>query len=181
MSSVAKSVELYAPFFKSRKTRKILDYGAGKLRNALFLTKAGFRVYAADVPEQVRWIRTCGAADELAGVLDTDQLCRSRLNADLVVSTYVFNIITGSGDKSRYLRNITRNLRPGGYLLIEVCCRKESGECGRGCSRYLKCPSCAKTYSHEELDNLVRPFGFRRVCFYYRRRALAAVYQLQQV
>lgn len=181
MSSAAKSVEIYAPFFKNKKTRKILDYGAGKLRNALFLTEAGFRVYAADVPEQVRWIRTCGVADKLAGVLNNDQLCRSRLNADLVVSTYVFNIIPERREKIRYLMNITRNLRRGGYLLIEVCCRKKSGDCGSDCSQYLECPSCAKTYSREELDDIVKPFGFRRVCFYYRRRALAVVYQLQQV
>lgn len=180
MSSVAKSVEIYTPFFKNKKTRKILDYGAGRLRNALFLTEAGFRVYAADVPQQVRWIRTCGAADKLAGILDSDQLCRSRLNADLVVSTYVFNIIPENKEKIRYLRNITRNLRPGGYLLIEVCRGKESGECESGCSQYLKCSICTKTYSHEELDGIVKPFGFRRVCFYYRRRALAAVYQLHR-
>lgn len=180
MSAVAKSVELYAPFFKTKKARKILDYGAGRLRNSLFLSGAGFRVYAADVPEQVRWIRTNPGADKLAGVLDTDQLGRSRLGADLVVSTYVFNIIPDSEEKTRYLQNITRNLRPGGYLLLEVCCRKESTECGSYCSEHLKCTTCAKTYSHEELDSIVKPFGFKRVCFYYRRRALAAVYQLQQ-
>lgn len=181
MFSVAKSVELYTPFFKTKKTRKILDYGAGKLRNSLFLSGAGFRVYAADIPEQVSRIRKNPGAVKLAGVLDTDQLCRCRLAADLVVSTYVFNIIPDNEEKTRYLQNIARNLRPGGYLLLEVCCRKDPAECGSDCSRHLKCTSCAKTYSHEELDSIVQPFGFKRVCFYYRRRALAVVYQLQQV
>lgn len=180
-SSAAKSVERYVPFFRHRKTGKVLDYGAGKLRNSLFLAKAGFSVYAADLPEQVNWIRSCDVSGKFSGILDAEQLSVSRLNADLVVSTYVFNIISDCREKSRYLENVVRNLRPEGYLLMEVSCRKGLAECGIGCVNYLKESGCAKSYSHEELDGLLNPFGFRRLCHYYRRNALAVVYQLLDV
>jgi hypothetical protein len=162
-------------------TGKVLDYGAGKLRNSLFLARAGFSVYAADLPEQLRWIRSCDFSGKFSGILDAEQLSVSRLNADLVVSTYVFNIITDCREKSRYLENVVRNLRPEGYLLMEVRCRKEDAACGIGYVNYLKKSGCAKSYSHEELDGLLKPFGFKRLCHYYRRNALAVVYQLRDV
>lgn len=178
MASVAASVERYYRFFRQQQARNVLDYGAGKLRNSLFLADAGFCVYAADLPEQVRRIRAGSAAARLAGLLETGELRRSRLNVDLVISNYVFNIIPDGVEKERYLKNTVRNLRPDGYLLVEVRCRRDKELCGSGCSHYMKCQSCVKTYSHEELDQLVTPHGFRRVCHYYRRHALAVVYQL---
>lgn len=179
MSPVALSVMRYAPFFKRKNALKVLDYGAGKLRNALYLTEAGFHVFAADTPEQVRRIRELDAVNRLDGLLDNQQLRLGGLNADLVVSTYVFNIIPDDDEKFQYIRNASINLRPQGYLLIEVQCRRESPQCGSGCSSHMKCPSCAKACSLEELDGIVNPFGFKRLCHYYRRHALAVVYQLQ--
>lgn len=179
MSPVALSVKRYAAFFKRINALKVLDYGAGKLRNALFLTEEGFHVYAADTPEQVRRIRELGIVDRIDGLLENRELSLGGLNADLVVSTYVFNIIPDDWEKFQYLRNACINLRPQGYLLIEVQCRHESPQCGSGCSAHMKCPSCAKACSLEELDGMVKPFGFTRLCHYYRRHALAVVYQLQ--
>lgn len=179
MSPVALSVKRYAPFFKRKNALKVLDYGAGKLRNALFLAEAGFHVYAADTPDQVRRIRELGEVDRLDGLMENRELGLGGLNADLVVSTYVFNIIPYDWEKINYLRNASINLRPLGYLLIEVQCRRESPQCGSGCSVHMKCPSCAKACSLEELDGMVKPFGFVRLCHYYRRHALAVIYQLQ--
>lgn len=180
MSPVALSVMRYAPFFKRKNALKVLDYGAGKLRNALYLTEAGFHVFAADTPEQVRRIRELDAVKRLDGLLENHQLSLGGLDADLVVSTYVFNIIPDEVEKFKYLRNASINLRPQGYLLIEVQCRRESPQCGSGCSAHMKCPSCAKACSLEELDGMVKPFGFMRLCHYHRRHALAAVYQLRK-
>ncbi len=179
MSSAAISVKRYAPFFKSRNALKVLDYGAGKLRNAVYLAEEGFHVFAADVPEQVCRIREFAETDRLAGLLEDSQLHWGGLDADLVVSTYVFNIIGDDAEKTRYLQNATINLRPGGYLLIEVRCRNGSEHCGSECSQYMKCPSCAKTYSLEELDGAIRPFGFIRLCHYFRNNAIAVVYRLK--
>ena len=95
---------------------------------------------------------------------------------DLVVSTYVFNIIPEYEEQRRYLANAVQNLRPGGYLLMEVRCPREGSVCGAGCSHYFKCPNCAKSYTHTELDLLLNPFGLRRISHYYRRTAVAAIY-----
>ena len=178
MTQAAKSITLYSNFFRHREASVVLDYGAGKLRNALYLAGRGFAVYAADLPEQVSRFRSCPAIDLLAGVLEVGDLPASRLNVDLVLSTYVFNIITEVAERQRYLDNIVANLRPGGYLLIELRCRRAHGECGNGCPDYFKSQECAKTYSHEELDRILIPCGFRRLSHYYRHQALAAIYQL---
>ena len=124
-------------------------------------------------------IRELGEVDRLDGLMENRELGLGGLNADLVVSTYVFNIIPYDWEKINYLRNASINLRPLGYLLIEVQCRRESPQCGSGCSVHMKCPSCAKACSLEELDGMVKPFGFVRLCHYYRRHALAVIYQLQ--
>ena len=143
-----------------------------------FMAERGFRVIAADLPEQAAWIRGRAEVGKLAGVLESGELAAGRLQVDLVVSTYVLNIIPDGEEKERYLRNAAINLREEGYLLVEARCRQESTVCGSGCSHFHKCPSCIKTYSHDELDQLLRPYGFRRISHYYRRHAVVAVYQL---
>lgn len=178
MTQAAKSITRYAPFFRHQEASNVLDYGAGKLRNALYLADQGFSVYAADLPEQVSRVRICPAINRLAGIMEVEELPTSRLNVDLVLSTYVFNIIAGSSEQERYLDNIVANLRPGGYLLIEVRCRRAHGRCGQDCPEYFNSRECAKTYSHEDLDRILVQRGFRRVSHYYRHQALAAIYQL---
>jgi SAM-dependent methyltransferase len=177
MTVAAASVRTYSHFFKKQGVRSVLDYGAGTLRNSSYLAGLGFAVYAADVPEQVERILRMATRTLLAGVVTDAELERSRLAADLVLSTYVLNIIPDGSEKSSYIRNITLNLRAGGYLLIEARCRREETACGSGCSFHAKCPNCVKTYSHGELDRLITPFGFRRLCHYYRRHAVAVLYQ----
>jgi hypothetical protein len=179
MALAAKSIIRYSKFFRHQGAVRVLDYGAGKLRNAAYLTKQGFTVYAADLPEQIAQLRQLPAARPLAGILDSNQLSASCLNVDLVLSTYVFNIISKSDDQGAYIGNIRRNLKVGGYLLMEVRCR-QLHDCGAGCSHYFKCSDCAKTYTHSELDQFLTPFGFKRISHYYGNHALAAIYQLDE-
>ena len=176
--NAATSIMRYYRFFQQRNARRVLDYGAGKLRNSLFLSGKGFNVFAADLPEQIGRMKEEPAASRLAGLFEATELEQTRLNVDLVISNFVFNIIPDGPEKQLYLRNTVRNLRRDGYLLVEVRCRQNLVPCGSGCTHYMKCNSCIKTYSHDELDRLVTPYGFKRICHYYRHRALAAVYQL---
>jgi cyclopropane fatty-acyl-phospholipid synthase-like methyltransferase len=178
MARAAKSIRSYYKFFTHQRTETVLDYGAGKLRNARYLARKGFTVFAADLPEQVDQLRDFPDAGYLAGILDSRQLTDSCLNVDLVISTYVFNIINSISEQTTYVENIVSNLKLGGYLLMEVRCRRIE-ECGEGCSHFFKCQECAKTFTYEELDGFLVPHGFRRISHYYRNHALAAIYQLQ--
>jgi SAM-dependent methyltransferase len=178
MVKAAESVRRYSRFFKKQNAGKVLDYGTGTMRNALFLAREGFRVYAADLPEQVEKLGGCPAIRHVERLLATDELPHSDLNVDLVLSTYVFNIIMNSAERHAYLKNAVANLRPGGYLLMEVRCRKPQ-ECGDAtCKDFFSCAECSKTLTHEELDALLAPHGLRRISHYYRGHAVAAIYQL---
>ena len=177
MTKAAASVTRYCRFFRQSQADTVLDYGAGTLRNALYLAQHGFTVYAADLPGQVEIQRGRPAARQLAGLLNVGELERSRLGVDLVLSTYVFNIIMENAEQHRYLDNVVANLRPGGYLLIEVRCRQQQTKCSAACSHHFKCANCAKTFTHEELDSLITPHGFRRISHYYHHHAVAAIYQ----
>lgn len=180
MSRAAESVRRYATFFKKQHATRVLDYGTGTMRNAVFMADQGFRVVAADLPEQVEKLRDCPALLQVEQLLATDQLVDSNLQVDLVLSTYVFNIIMEREERHHYLQTAVANLRPGGYLLMEVRCPKTDAECGAACSDYFACAECAKTLTHEELDLLLNPHGLQRISHYYRNHAVAAIYQVQE-
>jgi len=177
MSPAAESVRRYNRFFKQQNAVNVLDYGTGNMRNAVYLSDQGFTVYAADLPEQVDKLRNRPATRRLKRLLATDELSESRLNVDLVLSTYVFNIIMEQDARHEYLRTAVSNLRPGGYLMMEVRCRRPDDACGDSCGDFFSCGECAKTLTHDELDTLLTPHGLRRVSHYYRSHALAAIYR----
>ena len=177
MCAAAESVRRYSRFFKTQQALKVLDYGTGTMRNAFYLAEQGFTVYAADLPEQVEKLRCRPMARRVKRLLATDELSGSRLSVDLVLSTYVFNIIMAQDERHAYLETAVANLRPGGYLMMEVRCRRPDAACDGSCSDYLSPGACAKTLSHGELDTLLAPHGMRRVSHYYRSHALAAIYR----
>ena len=178
MGKAAESVRRYTSFFKKQQAVNVLDYGTGNMRNALYLAGEGFRVFAADLPEQVEKLRGCPAMLHIERLLAINELSSARLNVDLVLSTYVFNIIMGREERQQYLKNAVANLRGGGYLLMEVRCRRPQADCGTACSDYFGCAECAKTLTHQELDSLLVPHGLKRISHYYRSHAVAAIYQM---
>ncbi|BCS54138.1 bifunctional 2-polyprenyl-6-hydroxyphenol methylase/3-demethylubiquinol 3-O-methyltransferase UbiG [Geobacter sp. SVR] len=178
MAAVAESVKRYSRFFKIQQARAVLDYGTGTMRNAVYLAREGFSVYAADLPGQVEKLHGCPARRHIERLLSTEELPQSRLNVDVVLSTYVFNIIMDSSGRDRYLENVTANLRPGGYLLMEVRCRQPQERCDVTCGDYFACAECSKTLTHQELDAVMAPHGLRRISHYYRSHAVAAIYQM---
>jgi cyclopropane fatty-acyl-phospholipid synthase-like methyltransferase len=178
MSAVAESVRRYSRFFKTQQAMDVLDYGTGTMRNAVYLSREGFNVYAADLPEQIEKLRNCPALIHVERLLATDELSKSNLNVDLVLSTYVFNIIMNSDERHSYLANAVANLKAGGYLLMEVRCRKPHEQCDTACKDFFSCVDCSKTLTHEELDGFLNPHGLRRISHYYRSHAVAAIYQM---
>jgi hypothetical protein len=177
MGTVAESVRRYNRFFKSQDASRVLDYGTGTMRNAVYMGKQGFRVYAADLPEQIDKLRGCPALKYVERLLAADELPDSDLNVDLVLSTYVFNIIMDNSDRHTYLRNAVANLRLGGYLLMEVRCRQPQQRCDMTCDDFFSCAECSKTLTHDELDILLGPHGLCRISHYYRSHAVSAIYQ----
>jgi tellurite methyltransferase len=177
MGTAAESVRRYCRFFKTQQATDVLDYGTGTMRNAIFLAQEGFSVFAADLPEQIEKLRNCPALMHVERLLATDELPESNLNVDVVLSTYVFNIIMDSAGRHTYLANAVANLKPGGYLLMEVRCRKPNERCDTTCRDYFACTECSKTLTHEELDTLMTPHGLRRISHYYRSHAVSAIYQ----
>jgi len=178
MSTAAESVRRYSRFLKTQQAMDVLDYGTGSMRNAVYLAQQGFTVYAADLPEQVEKLRNCPALVHVERLLAIDELPRSNLNVDLVLSTYVFNIIMDNAGRHAYLDNAVANLKPGGYLLMEVRCRTLHERCDTTCKDFFACGECSKALSHVELDALLTPHGLRRISHYYRSHAVAAVYQM---
>ena len=181
MVKAAESVRRYCRFFKKQNAKRVLDYGTGTMRNALYLAQEGFRVYAADLPEQVEKLGGCPALQHIERLLAIGELTQSKLNVDLVLSTYVFNIIMNSAERHAYLKNAAANLKPGGFLLMEVRCRKPHERCDTTCRDYFSCAECSKTLTHEELDTLLTPHGLRRISHYYRSHAVAAIYQMDRM
>ncbi|MGB9079714.1 MAG: methyltransferase domain-containing protein [Desulfuromonadaceae bacterium] len=177
MAIVAESIRRYSPFFMKRHATSVLDYGTGTMRNALFMASQGFKVFAADLPEQIDKLRGCPALSHIERLLTSEELPDSQLNVDLVLSTYVFNIIMESRLRHEYLNNAVVNLKPGGYLLMEVRCRKPHERCDATCNDYFSCTECSKTLTHEELDALLGPHGLKRISHYYRSHAMSAIYQ----
>lgn len=177
MAIVAESVRRYSSFFRKRQAINVLDYGTGTMRNALYMANQGFKVFAADLPDQIAKLRGGTASRQMERLLVTDELPDSCLNVDLVLSTYVFNIIMESSGRNIYLKNAVANLKPDGYLLMEVRCRKPQERCDTTCSDYFSCGECSKTLTHEELDTLLNPHGLKRISHYYRSHAVSAIYQ----
>lgn len=179
MSSASESVRRYSQFFKKQSAWRVLDYGAGTLRNSVYLAQQGFHVHAADLPEQLEKLQGCAALRYVEQLLAVEELPASRLEVDLVLSTYVFNIIMSQADRREYLDNVVANLKPGGFLLMEVRCPNLLERCSLTCKDYF-CDSCSKTLTHEELDAVLSPHGLRRISHYYRSHAVAAVYRLDR-
>jgi hypothetical protein len=180
MANVAESIRRYSVFFRKQQAVNVLDYGTGTMRNALFMANQGFKVFAADLPEQIDKLRDCSGLCHIERLLDTDELTNSQLNVDLVLSTYVFNIIMESSHRHEYLNNAVANLKTGGYLLMEVRCRKLQERCDATCIDNFSCAECSKTLTHEELDALLNPHGLKRISHYYRSHAVSAIYQKVQ-
>ncbi len=114
-------VAFWLPRFRELGCGTVLDYGAGKLRNSLFLAQAGFEVVAADRDEVVaRWQPIDGIVP-----ISLEEIAVSKRHFDAVVCTYVLNIL-GDLQRSEALVNLVSLVKPGGLLCIEVWRRPQA-------------------------------------------------------
>lgn len=159
----AKSVAVFLPYLKANGIYRVLDYGAGKMRNSLYLADRGFYVLATD----------CQAPAQLFGnrkkfIWVTKEVIAAGIlkKADLVLCNFVINIINTKDERKKIMHEISDQLRPGGYLLLET------RENRVGASRPVR-----YALSRDELDSLAVCYGFAAVMFLRGRNSLAVLYK----
>lgn len=144
-------VKKTACFFKAMGLQSVLDYGAGNLRNSLYLLNRGFRVFAVNTQDLLN--RFVSVEEQLEGVYNPEAIAACHLGVDAVISNFVLNIIEGQA-QTKAVQNIYNNLKKGGYFLAEV----------------------RPSFTLEHLDNLVLPVGFKRLQVFRREKSLAVLY-----
>ncbi|AVX31997.1 Methyltransferase domain-containing protein [Carboxydocella thermautotrophica] len=161
--AAVKSLLLLEPLFQREKVRRVLDYGAGTLRNTRYLLNRGYTVYITDLPAQLEKVAGQARTSGVKGILAVDELKDTSLCLDLVTCNFVFNIIEDEREKQRLLSNVWRNLRPGGLFLLDVAYRRPGS--GRN------------TLTEEEIEARVIPAGFSRVAVICRGQTLTVLFR----
>ena len=151
---VAKSVKDNLDIIKGN----VLDYGAGKLRNSLFLSEKEINLYATDLDVQIlKWQK-----NEKINFLSLDDLKDYENFFDVVLLTFVLNVIVEDNERIEILENIRKVLKKNGILIVETRTlesfreknKKEEFKDGY----ILKKPGSytfQKIYEKEELENLL--------------------------
>lgn len=117
-NGVAGSVKDFLPYIEE----PVLDYGAGKLRNAKFLVEKGYKVSVLDVTNQVaKWSEP--DKNLFVGVFEDTLLLRDYFRT--VTLTFVLNVIPTQVIREQVLQDIHNALQPFGRILVEV--RREKG------------------------------------------------------
>ncbi|WCK57069.1 methyltransferase domain-containing protein (plasmid) [Aneurinibacillus sp. Ricciae_BoGa-3] len=102
---------------------KILDYGAGKLRNSLYLVSKGHHVSILDTPLQIQ--RQHQQELESIKSIFTAESYLPQAYFDSVLCSFVLNVIPEQRKRNEILEKIHNSLKPGGRLYLEV--RKKNG------------------------------------------------------
>ncbi|WP_051412127.1 class I SAM-dependent methyltransferase [Halonatronum saccharophilum] len=160
-----KSVVESIDFFEENEINSIIDYGAGKLKNSIYLSERGFEVYAVDKMEQLERSKRYYSNIKLKGLIDYNKISSYDLKVDLVISNFVLNIIEGVEIRIRYIDNSYFKLKTGGCLLIEV--RRRRG---------ITPKSCNKAFNQNELNELVLSRGFNLIKSRYSKYSLVGLY-----
>jgi len=157
----AVSVQCLVPYWKRHQVSLVIDYGAGNLRNACFLQKQGFKVVIVETPEHLNKIKEKIFINQLPEIASHRISC-FKMEVDLILSNFVLNIIEEEKVRKEFIANVYKNLKEGGFFLVEV---KEKS------SRYPQ-----KGFSEEELDRLVGEWNFQKIRIMRRRGLLGILY-----
>lgn len=116
--------DVEANYFHPRGVKKVLDFGAGKLRNARYLLKKGYRVWAVEYKEA----RETPAGTRIYAAVERkypkflflqypDEFLGFHEEADAVMLINVVNVVPEESDRKKILRECVRRLKSGGLLL----------------------------------------------------------------
>ncbi len=114
VTAPANSLSKYLPLFERLKKKTVLDYGSGNLRNAIYLHRRGYRVYAVDLPDRIK----TKTLPKLS-FLFADELKNLSLDADIALCTFVLNLIDAH-KRIEVMDTIAVNMARGGYFLVET-------------------------------------------------------------
>lgn len=97
--------------------KDVLDYGAGKLRNAKHLNSKGFCVDVLDTPLQTsKW----GYEDFFEVGFIYDDVSKITKTYDAILCSFVLNVIPDRDDRVSILKNIKKLLKDAGIAVIET-------------------------------------------------------------
>lgn len=104
---------------KVNKNIKILDYGAGKLRNSTYLFENGFKdITLIDSKEQIaKWDNLKYNFDKIYSIEEVEFINESY---DYILCSYVLNVIPDYKERANVLTNIEKLLDKNGLAVIEV-------------------------------------------------------------
>jgi hypothetical protein len=101
----------------------ILDFGAGKLRNALYLLRKGYRVWAVEFEDlfksdhaRTQWDQAKKYRERFSTLIYPHQFERSGQTFDLILLINVLNIMPVPAERLLVLQYCQRKLRSGGYI-----------------------------------------------------------------
>ncbi|HKQ56398.1 MAG TPA: class I SAM-dependent methyltransferase [Candidatus Eisenbacteria bacterium] len=170
-----------------RKTGKlrVLDFGAGKLRNALYMLsrKAGFRVWAVEFKE---CFNTRAGKEKLAEARRyktfflkkwPDEFLASRFTVDAVLLVNVANVVPQEADRRRIVRECGRRLKKGGWFLW----MSQYGEPGYkpGVTSRLQAPDGGWFYRlSQQYQTYYREFVIPEIQTYFPKRSYTLVRQV---
>lgn len=98
--------------------KRILDYGAGKLRNAKYLAELGYNVSILDTPEQVAGWDLEFVKETFSNIYTTNSKINEKF--DLILCSFVLNVVEEETVRKDILNNISNLLEKNGIAIIEV-------------------------------------------------------------
>jgi len=152
--------------------KRILEVGAGCLRNALFLLNAGHRVSVLEVPRMADRFPDRYALFARDGGKTLKSLARAPL-FEVVLMTFVIETICKPRERIQLLEEIRARLRPAGALLISARGPKDlltAQNMGRPCGDGYLTPnlSFARSYTRPQMERLLKSTGFCNLQFLHK-------------
>jgi hypothetical protein len=171
-----------APIFQRTQVRellkqkagcKVIEIGAGCLRNALFLLKSGFRVTILEIRGmEARFPKNFSKFHSSGGSITRN--LQTKRPFQLAVATFVFETICNKKERSKILRGVSKSLSRSGCLVLSVRGPSDlvtAQRSGKRCSDGYLTPSFtfARSFTRVQLTRLLTRNGFRKIHFLHRK------------